>query len=103
MAERLEHIRRKRQQASARVPGSGVQPSHQANDNLAIGLLRLMQIYEMARRSRTVQRSRSSREPLEAFSAPVFTSRLSDPSLIDFGETREAVFLFNFIGRCVSF
>ena len=63
MAGRLEQIRQKRQEASARVPGSGVQPSHHANDNLMIGLLRLMQIYERAQRSRTVQRSLSARKP----------------------------------------
>ena len=52
VAARLEQIRRERQEASAPVPGRGVQPSHHANDNLMIGLLRLMQIYERARRRR---------------------------------------------------
>ncbi len=42
MAGRLEQLRRKRQETPARVPRSGVRPSGSANDNLAIGLLRLM-------------------------------------------------------------
>jgi hypothetical protein len=60
MAARLERLRRKRQEASVGAPGTDVQP---ANDNLMIGLLRLMQIYERARHSRTVQRGRSTRKP----------------------------------------
>jgi hypothetical protein len=49
MAERLGQLRRKREEAAARVRQSG-----EANDNLAIGLLRLMQI--RARRRRSLQR-----------------------------------------------
>ena len=49
MAERLRQLRLKREEAAARV-----QPSGEANDNVAIGLLRLMQI--RARRRRSSQR-----------------------------------------------
>ena len=49
MAERLRQLRRKREEAAA-----GVRQSGEANDNLAIGLLRLMQI--RARRRRSLQR-----------------------------------------------
>src|SRR5262249_11025402 len=49
MAERLRQLRLKREEAAARVRQSG-----EAYDNLAIGLLRLMQI--RARRRRFVQR-----------------------------------------------
>src|SRR5262249_15972486 len=49
MAERLRRLRLKREEAAARVRQSG-----EANDNLAIGLLRLMQI--RARRRRSLQR-----------------------------------------------
>jgi hypothetical protein len=59
MAGRLEQLRRKRQEAAARLPGNGVQPSGPANDKLAIGFLRLMQIYERARRRRTARRRSS--------------------------------------------
>jgi hypothetical protein len=57
MVERLEQIKRERQERP--VPGRRlVLPSHHANDNLPIGLLRLMQVYERVRRTRAVQRSR---------------------------------------------
>src|SRR5262249_25736875 len=46
MAERLRQLRLKREEAAARVRQSG-----EANDNLAIGLLRLMQIRTRHRRS----------------------------------------------------
>ncbi len=59
MARRLEQLRRKRQEAAASVPRSGVQPSGSANDNLAIGFLRLMQICERVRRQRSAQRKSS--------------------------------------------
>lgn len=53
VVERLERIRRERQEGSARMPGKSlVRPSHHANDNLTIGLLRLMQVYERVRRTR---------------------------------------------------
>jgi hypothetical protein len=53
MAERLAQLRLKRQQAVAGVAQSRARASGVANDNLAIGLLRLMQIYERARRRRS--------------------------------------------------
>src|SRR5262249_46647564 len=49
MAERLRQLKQKREEASAQVRQSG-----EANDNLAIGFLRLMQI--RARRRRSLQR-----------------------------------------------
>ena len=49
VAERLRQLRLKRQETAAQVRQSG-----EANDNLAVGLLRLMQI--RARRSRSLQR-----------------------------------------------
>ena len=48
-AERLRQLRLRREEAAAQARRSG-----EANDNLAIGLLRLMQI--RARRSRSLQR-----------------------------------------------
>ena len=48
-AERLRQLRLRREEAAAQARRSG-----EANDNLAIGLLRLMQI--SARRSRSLQR-----------------------------------------------
>ncbi len=59
MAGRLEQLRRKRQEATAHVSRSAVQPSGSANDNLAIGFLRLMQICERVRRKRTMQSRRA--------------------------------------------
>ncbi len=59
MAGRLKELRRKRREATADVPRSGVQLSGSANDNLAIGFLRLMQICERVRRQRAAQ-SKSS-------------------------------------------
>ncbi len=59
MAGRLEELRRKRWEATAGVPRSGVQLLGSANDNLAIGFLRLMQICERVRRQRAAQ-SKSS-------------------------------------------
>ena len=56
MAERLAQLRLKRQEAAAGVSRNRTQPSATANDNLAIGLLRLMQIHERARRRRIAQR-----------------------------------------------
>jgi hypothetical protein len=56
MAERLEQLRLKRQEAVARVPRSGVQPS---GDNLTIGRLRPMQIVETMRRKRVAAKSGS--------------------------------------------
>ena len=64
-AERLRQLRLRREEAAAQARRSG-----EANDNLAIGLLRLMQI--RARRSRSLQRRwcslqnqvRRSRSPL---------------------------------------
>jgi LmbE family N-acetylglucosaminyl deacetylase len=59
MVEHLEQIRRERQERPVRIPGrSLVPPSHHANDNLTIGFLRLMQVYERVRRIRAVQKSR---------------------------------------------
>ena len=52
MAERLERLRLERQAAVARPALSGAQRPKVANDNLAIGLLRLMQIYHRRRNSR---------------------------------------------------
>jgi len=49
MAERLRQLRLKREEVAVQVRQSG-----EANDNLAIGLLRLMQI--RARRRRSLQR-----------------------------------------------
>jgi hypothetical protein len=49
MAERLKQLRQGREEAATRVRQSG-----EANDNLAIGLLRLMQM--RARRRRSLQR-----------------------------------------------
>jgi hypothetical protein len=63
MAARLEQLRQKRQETSVRVPGRDAQPTRHANDNRMIGLLRLMQIYEKARHSRTAQTGRSMRKP----------------------------------------
>jgi hypothetical protein len=48
VAERLAQLRLKRQEAKGRLSQS--RSSGHANDNLALGLLRLMQIYERARR-----------------------------------------------------
>jgi hypothetical protein len=56
MAERLAQLRLKREEVAAGVPRNRTQPSNAANDNLAIGLLRLMQIYERARRRPVSQR-----------------------------------------------
>ncbi len=56
MAERLAQLRLKREEAAAGASRNRTQPSDTANDNLAIGLLRLMQIYERARRRRASQR-----------------------------------------------
>jgi hypothetical protein len=56
MAERLEQLSLERQEAAARLPGSGFQPSGSAG-NLAIGRLRLMQIVERMRSKRVVAKS----------------------------------------------
>ncbi len=69
MAERLEQLRRERREAAARVRRSGVQPSRSANDNLAVGLLRLAHIYERVRRERAVQNESSGSEVKSAPSA----------------------------------
>ncbi len=50
LTERMAQLRLKRQETGAGVPRS-TQPAGAANYNLAIGWLRLMQIYERARRS----------------------------------------------------
>jgi len=49
MAERLEQLRLERQAPVARPAPGGLQRPKIANDNLVIGLLRLMQIYQRAR------------------------------------------------------
>jgi hypothetical protein len=56
MARRLEQMKRKRQEQAVR-PASDVSASRPVNDNLTIGLLRLMQIYQRARRKRTAAES----------------------------------------------
>ena len=53
LAERLEQLRLERQAALAR---RGLQRPNVANDNLAIGLLRLMQLYHRRRNSRPAPR-----------------------------------------------
>lgn len=55
MAVRLAQLRLKRRDAAAVVPQNRTQPSNAANDNLAIGLLRLMQIYGRSRRRQFAQ------------------------------------------------
>jgi hypothetical protein len=52
MAERLEQLRRRRQETAAPVPRGDNRRPGSANDNLPIGLLRLMQIIERARHRR---------------------------------------------------
>jgi len=53
MAERLEQLRLERQAPVARPAPSGLHRPKIANDNLVIGLLRLMQIYQRARNKRS--------------------------------------------------
>jgi hypothetical protein len=56
MARRLEQMRQQRQEQAGR-PASDVLATRPMNDNLTIGLLRLMQIYQRARRQRAAAES----------------------------------------------